>query len=174
MSTIKKKFAGFSLIEVLITLVLVCIGVLGMVAMQGRTVQYTQDSIQRNTAASLANDLVELMRANPGGLPATSGFYKAATADFPTAPSAGCGTTNNASEQLACWAVKAGKLLPGATALLSSDFYICRSPSAGTCASGSSPSGSAVEIQIAWTVKAGECLDNSTSTTCHYRLRTEI
>jgi len=161
---------GFSMIEVLITLVLVCIGVLGMVALQSRTVQYTQDTVQRNTAAALANDLVELIRANPTGLPASSGFYKASGAAFPDAPSGGCGsTTNVASEQLACWAQKAGKLLPGASSLLTNDFYVCRSLSANSCGNGS-----AVEIQIAWTVKAGECMDNSTATKCYYRLRTEI
>ncbi|MBM7063103.1 type IV pilus modification protein PilV [Pseudomonas sp. UL073] len=171
-----KNNHGFSLIEVLITLLLVCIGVLGMVALQSRTIQYTQDSVQRNTAAAIANDLVELMRANPAGLPVNSGFYKAAGSAFPALPAAGCAdTTKVASEQLACWAQKAGRLLPGASSLLTSDFYVCRSQNAGVCAT----TGSAVEIQIAWTVKAGECMDstnanNSTSTTCRYRLRTEI
>ncbi|MCY1552841.1 type IV pilus modification protein PilV [compost metagenome] len=133
--------------------------------------------MQRNIAASLANDLIELMRSNPDGLPASSDFYKAAGSDFPAAPSGGCASTSNVpSEQLACWAQKAGKLLPGATALLSSDFYICRSRTAGAC---SSNTGSAIEIQIAWQVKAGECMDNSdtnnsTSTICRYRLRSEI
>ena len=56
------------MIEVLVTLVLISIGVLGMVALQARTIQYTQDAVQRNTAAMLANDLVELMRAMPEGL----------------------------------------------------------------------------------------------------------
>ncbi|MCR3769086.1 type IV pilus modification protein PilV, partial [Pseudomonas aeruginosa] len=45
---------GFSMIEVLVALVLISIGVLGMVAMQGRTIQYTQESVQRNAAAMLA------------------------------------------------------------------------------------------------------------------------
>ncbi|MDN6856353.1 type IV pilus modification protein PilV [Pseudomonas sp. CAN2814] len=165
-----KKTRGFSMIEVLITLVLVCIGVLGMVALQGRTVNYTQDSVQRNTAAALANDLMEMIRANPTGLPASSGFYKAANSAFPDAPSAGCSSTTNVpAEQLACWGQKAGKLLPGASSLLTSDFYVCRSLNANSCGNGS-----AVEIQLAWTVKAGECMDNSTATTCYYRLRTEI
>lgn len=173
-----KSNRGFSMIEVLITLVLVSIGVLGMVALQTRTLQNTQDSVQRNAAASLANDLLELMRAQPTGLPATSGFYKAAAVSFPAVPSAGCAATPFApAQQLACWGEKAKALLPGVTdALLASDFYVCRTTQPGTC----TPSaGSAVEIQIAWTVKAGECMDNSnssnsTSTTCFYRLRAEL
>jgi type IV pilus assembly protein PilV len=157
-------------------LLLVSIGVLGMVAMQGRTVQYTQDSVQRNTAAALANDLLELIRAQPTGLPGSSGFYKAAGTAFPAVTGAGCASTPlTAPQQLACWAQKAGTLLPGATNLLSSEFYICRTTNPGSC----SGTGSAIEIQLAWTVKAGECMDssvanNSTSTICRYRLRTEI
>lgn len=165
------KTCGFSMIEVLITLLLICIGVLGMVALQGRTVQYTQDATQRNAAAALANDLIELIRANPNGLPASSGFYKATGTAFPAVPSAGCSAmTNVASEQLACWGQKAGRLLPGASSLLTSDFYVCRSLNAGSCAT----TGSAVEIRLAWKVKPGECMDNSSATTCYYRLRTEI
>lgn len=173
-----KSHRGFSMIEVLITLVLVSIGVLGMVALQTRTLQNTQDSVQRNAAASLANDLLELMRAQPAGLPATSNFYKAAASNFPAVPSAGCAATPLApAQQLACWGEKAKLLLPGVTnELLTSDFYVCRTTQPGTC----TPSaGSAVEIQIAWTVKAGECMDstnvnNSTSTKCYYRLRAEL
>ncbi len=170
------KTNGFSLIEILVTLLLVTVGILGMVALQGRTLSYTQDSVQRNTAAALANDLMEMIRANPAGLPASSGFYKASGTAFPALPSGGCASTSTtASEQLACWADRASRLLPGASGLLSSDFYICRTATPGTCAS----SGSAVEIQLAWTTKAGECLeatDNSsnTNTKCTYRLRSEI
>lgn len=166
---------GFSMIEILVTLLLLTVGILGMLALQGRTLSYTQDSIQRNTAAALANDLMELIRANPAGLPASSGFYKASGSAFPDLPNSCANTSITSSEQLACWADRASRLLPGASGLLTSDFYICRTTTPGTCAS----AGSAVEIQVAWTTKAGECLegtDNSsnTNTKCFYRLRSEI
>ena len=173
-----KSNRGFSMIEALITLILVSIGVLGMVALQTRTLQNTQDSVQRNAAASLANDLVESMRAQPTGLPATSGFYKDPGDEFPDEPAAGCTSTPvDASQQLACWAKKAKAILPGVTdELLSEDFYVCRTTNPGTCTSGA---GSAVEIQIAWTVKKGECMDSTQeddaeSTTCRYRIRAEL
>src|SRR5690606_12856634 len=59
---------GFSLLEVLITILLISIGLLGMVAMQGRAIQYTQDSIERTNAAVLANELLEIVRSAPSGL----------------------------------------------------------------------------------------------------------
>ncbi len=172
MSMNMKRTLGFSMIEILITLLLVTIGVLGMVAMQNRTITHTQDSVQRNAAAALANDLLELIRSQPTGLPATSGFYKAAGAAFPAVGGAGCANTPaTAQQQLACWGEKAKMLLPGVTTTrLTNDFYICRTQVAGTCAA----SGSAVEIQVMWDVKAGECMDNTSNTTCTYRLRSEI
>lgn len=175
---------GFSMIEVLVTLLLVSVGVLGMVAMQTRTIQYTQDSVQRNVAMTLANDLAEMMRAMPTGLPESSGFYKAADANFPSKPDKCSPLPSTASAQLACWADKVQKMLPveAATAdgasLLKSDFHICRTDTANTCTN----TGSAVEIQIAWRTKAGECLDpdqdssdaDTDMTICRYRLRTQI
>lgn len=174
----KRRVSGFSLIEVLVTLVLISIGVLGMVALQARTVQYTQDAVQRNTAAMLANDLVELIRAMPDGL-TNAGFYKAAGTAFPEPPAVGCAPLPaSAAGQLGCWAEKAGAALPGASDLLASEFHICRTNTANTC----SGSGNAIEIQIAWQVRAGDCIspqetedeNGDSKLTCHYRLRTQI
>ena len=67
-----KTNKGFSLIEVLVALLLTTIGVLGMVALQGRSIQYTQDSVQRNTAILLSGDLIEIIRAHPKELFNTS------------------------------------------------------------------------------------------------------
>lgn len=54
---------GMSLIEALIALLLLCVGVLGMAALHGRSVQYAVDAEDRNRAAILANELVSLMWA---------------------------------------------------------------------------------------------------------------
>lgn len=169
---------GFSMIEVLVTLLLISVGVLGMVALQTRTIQYTQDSAQRNVAIMLANDLAEMMRAMPTGLPTSSGFYKAAGANFPDKPTTCSPLPSTAAGQLGCWADKVAKVLPvGALSeegesLLKSDFHICRTSAAGTC----NNSGNTVEIQVAWRAKSGECVDadGKSSTVCYYRLRTQI
>lgn len=175
------KQRGFSMIEVLITLVLISIGILGMVAMQGRAITYTQDSVQRNNAAALADDLMEQMRArradvlNTNGVPkTTSNYYKALNAAFPAAATSCATTPTVISEQLGCWAAKASSALPGAAELLTSDFYICRSPTPGTC---NSNAGSAIEIRLAWSVTSGECLDSDASAPankCYYTLRSEL
>lgn len=165
------------MIEVLVTLVLISIGVLGMVALQARTIQYTQEAVQRNTAAMLANDLVELIRAMPDGL-TSSGFYNAAGTVFPEPAGVCAPLPANAAGQLGCWAEKAKSALPDASDLLTSEFYICRTNTANTCTG----SGNAIEIQLAWRVKEGTCIDpnedeedgDADKTICHYRLRTQI
>lgn len=170
---------GFSMIEVLVTIVLICIGVLGMVALQGRTIAYTQDAVQRNTAAILADDLLEMMRADldnvlSDGLPkASSSYYKGIGGDFPDAPS-DCSSlaTLSAGNRLGCWAQTVKASLPGAGSLMTDEYHICRTKTSGECTG----TGSTIEIQLAWTVKGDECLDpNSDSDdVCHYRVRVEF
>ncbi|MBD9415627.1 type IV pilus modification protein PilV [Pseudomonas sp. PDM16] len=182
------KNNGFSLIEVLITLVLTTIGILGVVAMQTRSIQYTQDSVQRNAAVALAGELVEIMRANPqlvrgaqGGMlnNNSSMLFKSRAAGFNPAP-ASCAdpaSAKTAQQQRDCWIAKVRRVLPGADGLLNSDFYMCRSPSisnavAPVCAD----RGTMIEIQLAWTVKEGGCIDDRApnETTCIYRTRVEL
>ncbi len=55
---------GFTLIEALVALLLLCLGVLGVAAMHGRAVQYAVDAEDRNRAAVLANEMASLMWAS--------------------------------------------------------------------------------------------------------------
>ncbi len=185
-----KHNRGFSLIEVLVALVLTTVGVLGMVALQGRSVQYSQDSVQRNVAVDLASELIEIVRTNPGemfsntapkspmntGFKSSSIFYKAKAADFSdTAACVSSATViaKTAKEQRDCWASKAKALLPGGSTVFVSDSYICRSSSAGNC----NGQGSMIEIRLAWQVREGTCLDaadtNNSSTICTYTVRVQ-
>jgi type IV pilus assembly protein PilV len=56
---------GFTMVEVLVTLVIVSIGLLSSVALQLLSKRSNYDAAQRTTAAHLAEDLLERMRANP-------------------------------------------------------------------------------------------------------------
>ncbi|MFI8482567.1 type IV pilus modification protein PilV [Pseudomonas sp. NPDC078700] len=156
-----KKISGFSLIEVLVTLVLITIGVLGMVAMQSKAIQYAQDSAQRDTAAMLVDDLIEQMRSNrealldsQGIIATTSNYFKAANSAFPTnavatcRAAAGCTKEEMATDQLVLWSRQISNSLPIDAALLSSGFVICRDSTPDTDACDSS--GTAIKIQVAW------------------------
>lgn len=184
-----KTAKGFSLIEVLMALLLTTIGVLGMVALQGRSIQYTQDSVQRNTAVELANDLIEIVRANPqlmfnnvpptfpmnSGMRSSSAFYKQKDEDFSNREDCVVSATNvakTAQEQRDCWAERVEKMLPGGDELFTSEMYVCRSATPGQC---NNNQGSMLEIRLAWQVRAGACLDASDpqATICTYTVRVQ-
>lgn len=165
------KSEGFSLIEVLVTLVLITIGVLGMVALQSRSIAFTQDTTQRNTAAMLAQDLLELMRAQGKVSEKQTGDAFAAVDDCTSTPS-------EADKQLGCWSQEAARLLPGVNAdLLKNEFHVCKAKAANAC----DADGTTVEIQLAWRISNGECLDSQDAANpdadksiCRYRLRSEL
>lgn len=66
MKTMKSKFkiSGFTLLEVLVTLVIMSIGLLGLLSLQLRSLQYTHSSYQRTLASIYAKDAAERMWTN--------------------------------------------------------------------------------------------------------------
>jgi type IV pilus assembly protein PilV len=60
----KRRQSGLSLVEVLVTVVLVAVGLLGIAGLQLTSVQNTSSAAQRFQATLLAEDIVERMRAN--------------------------------------------------------------------------------------------------------------
>lgn len=56
--------AGFSLVEVLISLLVIAFGLLGLAMMQTLSVRYAQSSNYRTQATNLAYDLLDQIRAN--------------------------------------------------------------------------------------------------------------
>ena len=57
---------GFSMIELLISVVIMSIGVLGMVGLQMIAMQQNRSAMMQGEATLLANDIFDRMRANPG------------------------------------------------------------------------------------------------------------
>ncbi len=71
---------GFSLIEVLVSVVILSIGLLGVAAMQLAGLQYSQGAYQQSQATVAIADLIDRMRANPD-LGAASGGYQFTATD---------------------------------------------------------------------------------------------
>ena len=82
-SNAPKKQAGTTLLEVLITVVLVSIGLLGLAGLQLTTVQNSNSAGERFEATTLARDILERMRANRGS--ALTGQYNIALLAAPAA-----------------------------------------------------------------------------------------
>lgn len=104
---------GFSLIEVLVTLLILAIGLLSIAAMQLRGLQYNQDAYMRSQVNMLAYDIADRMRLNRANLAAYVSNYTVPA----TAPT-GCTESNgaNAANDLACWYVQLyNGIPPGST-----------------------------------------------------------
>lgn len=56
---------GIALIEILISVLVLGIGLLGIAALQSSSVRYSQSAQERTTALIMAGTLTEIMRANP-------------------------------------------------------------------------------------------------------------
>jgi type IV pilus assembly protein PilV len=63
MHSLQRRQRGFTLLEVLVSLLVFSFGVLGMVALQARAVQFSVDAEDRTKAAAIANEVVTSMWA---------------------------------------------------------------------------------------------------------------
>lgn len=55
---------GFTLVEVLVTVIVLAIGLLGLAGLQLNGMRYTHSAYQRSQATILTNDIIDRMRAN--------------------------------------------------------------------------------------------------------------
>jgi len=69
----KRKHAGFTLIEVLVSLLVFSIGLLGLAALQLQSLKFNQSAYQRSQASLMAYDVLDRMRSNV--LAARNGNY---------------------------------------------------------------------------------------------------
>jgi type IV pilus assembly protein PilV len=114
---------GFSLVEVLITLVIMSVGMLGIAGLYVQSMQAGRTSMFRHHAVTLAGDVADRIRANP-------------TADIAyTAPvgvnnncvlgGVDCTSTQMAANDILLWKAQAANTLPGG------DVTIVLTPAAG-------------------------------------------
>jgi type IV pilus assembly protein PilV len=90
---------GFSMIEVLVTLLIVALAMLGAVGLQMQSMRTGQGGQFRAQAVFLAGDLAERMEANKAA--AVAGAYVVATSSTPTASANPCTALVCLQDQLA-------------------------------------------------------------------------
>lgn len=101
---------GATLIEVLITLVLLSVGLLGMAGLQALSMQSNHSAYYRSQATFLAYDIGERMRANRSV--ALAGGYDV---DFPASSNTNAETGDLASKEKGKWLNNLADTLPGGT-----------------------------------------------------------
>ncbi len=103
---------GSSLIEVLVSLLMVALGVLGVVTMQMNTLTNNREAFYRTQATVLAYDIIDRMRANRDQ--AISNGYLVAVGSSPTGTSCTttCSPTQIATTDLIQWKDSIARQLP--------------------------------------------------------------
>lgn len=107
---------GFSLIEVLITILVVSFGLLGMAALVVSGARGNNIAYYRSVASKQTEDIADRMRANIAGV--TAGAYDALLASIPSSldcVASACSPTQIASYDHAQWNTANSRLLPGGT-----------------------------------------------------------
>nr|WP_315247398.1 type IV pilus modification protein PilV [uncultured Albidiferax sp.] len=156
---------GFSLLEVLISIIILSFGLLGMVGLQATALQSNREAKAQSVGISLARELAEMMRSNKDiALLTTGNPY---LGDFATAPlkiaapsyclntsntSPACTTTTDiASAQMTEWLTRVESQLPGARVRVcidSAPFVTSTGLPQWTC---NNTAGAATVIKIGWT-----------------------
>jgi type IV pilus assembly protein PilV len=129
--------SGFTMLEVLISIVVIAFGLLGVAGLQAFAIKNNQGASLRSTATVLASDIIDRMKANPLG--ATAGNYGSASGPGTAAQaancltSAGCATALElAQHDLFEWAALLAAALPAGTGVVCLDS----TPNDGTSAAG--------------------------------------
>lgn len=102
---------GFSLIEVLVTVLVLSVGLLGLAALQANALRFNHEGYLRSIATTHAYSMADRMRANPAGL--DDGFYDSITANSAgSSCSSGCSTSDVAQSDANDWYTDMSEQLP--------------------------------------------------------------
>lgn len=108
---------GFTLMEILISVLVLSVGLLGLASLQAAGLSANNSAYFRTQAIHLANDMADKIRANP--VEVTTGTFNNVSAPVasPTDCSQGtnCTTTEVAQHDIAEWYGSLASELPGAT-----------------------------------------------------------
>lgn len=108
----RKLQQGFTLLEVLVTMVVMALGLLGYAGLQVASLKNSASAYQRSQATILAYDMIDRMRANRSQ--AVGGTYNIAVGATP-------GGSGLAGQDLVSWKTLVQNALPGGDAAINVD-----------------------------------------------------
>lgn len=127
---------GFTLIEVLVTVIVLAVGLLGLAGLQASSLRFNHGAYLNSQATNLAYEIIDRMRANNAN--AVTGAYDIALAAAP----GGAGVVN---QDLTEWKASLSGLLP------LGDGAICRSNAAApTSLADCTASGTMFIVVVQW------------------------
>ena len=108
-----RQQSGFTLLEVLVTAIILAIGLLGLAGLQVFGLKNNQSAYMRSQATLLAYDIADRMRANPVGF--RDGAYNnpTATEESNCVSTTGCSSAEMAEHDMFEWTSTLSDQLPG-------------------------------------------------------------
>lgn len=116
---------GFTMLEILISIVIVAFGLLGIAGLQAYALKHNHSASMRLTATALASDMIDRMKANHRGVSEFL-YNQPALSEYET-PVANCATggacsySDLASNDRAEWQTRIGQSLPGGFGIICVD-----------------------------------------------------
>lgn len=104
---------GFTLIEVMVSLLILAMGLLGMTALQNEALRFNFAAFTDSQAQFLINDMIERIRANPG-----SNLYGITFIEPAPVPAVDCGANTCTPNQMAAWDLAQWRASVGDSSLL--------------------------------------------------------
>ena len=154
MRSIKRPWShqsGFSLIEVLITLIILAIGLMGLAGLQSRMLNAEFESYQRSQALMLVEDMVSRIRSNPAAARTSSYSGNAVYGTGNVLGDDACDPANTTTFDLCSWSAA----LKGASVALNDadETQVGAMIGARGCietVSGSATSEVVIRVTVAW------------------------
>ena len=110
------RSSGFSLVEVLITLVIMSVGMLGIAGLYVQSMQAGRTSMFRHHAVTLAGDVADRIRANPtAGIAYNHAANATGTNNSCVAGGVDCNPADMAANDIFLWQAQALDTLPVGT-----------------------------------------------------------
>ena len=140
----RQRQSGFTLIEVLVSVIVLSIGLVGVATLQAVSLKNNQSAFMRSQASALAYDLADRMRSNV--LTADSNLYDPGTAATITTckTAVGCTPQQLAQNDLAEWNAAIGTYLP------MGEGFVCidSTPNDGTGAASPACDGTGTQLSV--------------------------
>jgi type IV pilus assembly protein PilV len=112
-SPMKHSNSGFTLLEILVSLVILAIGLLGLAGLQAAGLKNNHSAYHRSQATQLSYDMADRMRVNVAGISFYVAGTPAASAVTGCATTSGCSAENMAKNDLLEWNNLITDALPG-------------------------------------------------------------
>jgi type IV pilus assembly protein PilV len=165
-----QKTSGFTLLEVLVSIVVLSFGLLGMVGLQAASLQANRDARLQSTAVVLARELAEMMRGNKDqALLSSNNPYLIGQVDYPLAAptptyclsvGSSCGTEGDVAQaELTDWLARVDNALPGARISICRDTAPFGSDGTAQWTCTSTANSDPILVKIGWsrpTLKSGD------------------